>query len=63
MRDLPFPAAGRRVRDLSVAGGLGLTLAQGHALLDLSATRSRRTAGIGATEAAWTIGLGFTIRP
>jgi len=62
-RNLPFPADGHQVHETSFAGGLGLTLAQGHALFDIGAVHAARSAGIGITEAAWTLTMGFTIRP
>lgn len=62
-RDLPFPADGHQVRESSYSGGLGLTMAQGRALFDLSAMHSARSAGIAVSESAWTISFGLTIRP
>ncbi len=62
-RNLPFPADGHQVHEASFSGGLGLTLARGHALLDLAGVHASRTAGIGISERAWTLSIGFTIRP
>jgi hypothetical protein len=63
VRDLPFPADGHRVRETSFSGGLGLTMAGGHALFDVGAVHATRNAGIGVGEAAWTLAMGLTIRP
>jgi hypothetical protein len=62
-RDLPFPADGHRVRETSFSGGLGLSLAQGHALFDIAGVHATRNAGIGISERAWTLSMGFTVRP
>lgn len=62
-RDLPFPAEGHQVRELSFTGGMGLTLAGGHALFDIAGVHSARSAGIGISESAWTVSMGITIRP
>ncbi len=62
-RDLPFPAQGHQVHESSVSGGLGLGLAQGHAMFDLGLVHSARTAGINISESAWTLNAGLTIRP
>jgi hypothetical protein len=62
-RNLPFPANGHQVREASFSGGLGLTLARGHAQFDIAGVHSARSAGIGISERAWTLSMGFTIRP
>ncbi len=62
-RNLPFPAAGHQVHEGSLAGGVGLTLAQGRALFDAGLVRASRSAGIGVTESAWTLSMGLTVRP
>ncbi|HVA58742.1 MAG: hypothetical protein WBQ26_09040 [Gemmatimonadaceae bacterium] len=62
-RDLPFPADGHQVREASLAGGLGFSMAQGHASFDLGLVRMTRSAGIGISESAWTMNAGLTIRP
>lgn len=69
-RTLPFAIGGSRVRETNVSGGLGLPLAGGRALADLALQRSSRTpeggtsAAIqGSRERAYTLSLGFTIRP
>ena len=62
-RDLPYPADGHQVREASLSGGLGIVLAHGGALLDFAALHASRSAGIGISEAAWTVSVGLTIRP
>ncbi|MGH7670165.1 MAG: hypothetical protein ACRENQ_11805 [Gemmatimonadaceae bacterium] len=62
-RDLPFPADGHQVHEASFSGGLGVTLAQGHALFDLAGTHASRNASVGISERAWTLSMGLTIRP
>ncbi len=62
-RNLPFPADGHQVHEASFTGGLGLTLAQGHALFDIAGVHAARSASIGISEQAWTLSMGFTIRP
>ncbi len=63
LRNLPFPADGHQVHEASFTGGLGITLAQGHALFDIAGVHASRSAGIGISEQAWTLSMGFTIRP
>ncbi|HEX8725627.1 MAG TPA: hypothetical protein VF737_09580 [Gemmatimonadaceae bacterium] len=62
-RNLPFPADGHQVHEASFTGGLGLTLARGHALFDIAGVHAARSAGIGISEQAWTLSMGLTIRP
>jgi hypothetical protein len=63
-RNLPFAVSpGAYVREGTLAGGVGLALAQGHALVDIGVLRASRSAGIPVTESAWTLSLGITIRP
>lgn len=63
-RTLPFAAAGQKVRETAFSGGFGVPLAVERVLMDLAVQRARRTAsGVGASELAWTIGVGFTVRP
>ena len=62
-RNLPFPATGdSRVREGTLAAGMGLALAQGRALLDFGVLRASRSAGIPVTESALTLSAGLTIR-
>ena len=63
-RSLPFSAAGARVDETAWAGGFGFPLAGDRATMDVGAQRASRSAsGVGASERAWTIGVGFTVRP
>jgi hypothetical protein len=61
-RDLPFDAAGSKVTERSVAGGLGSGWAGGHVITDLSLARANRSAS-DVTEKAWIMSIGLTIRP
>lgn len=69
-RTLPFGLGGAEVKERAFAGGLGLPFAGGRALGDLALQHaSRRLNGavassVGdASERAWTISVGFTVRP
>lgn len=63
-RDLPFAIAGRAVRERSFSLGAGAPLARTRAQLDIGAQRaSREATGVGATETAWTLSVGLTVRP
>ena len=62
-RTLPFEAAGSEVRERSVTGGFGTAFANGRVLADFAAIRAARSADIGASEHAWTLSFGFTVRP
>jgi hypothetical protein len=62
-RTLPFQAGGKDVVEKSVSGGLGTSFANDHMLADLSVIRASRTAAIGASEQAWTVSIGLSVRP
>lgn len=62
-RTLPFAADGDQVRERSISGGLGTSFANGRVLTDFAAIRAARSADIGASEHAWTLSFGFTVRP
>lgn len=68
-RTLPFGVGGARVRETSFGGGLGLPLASGRAVGDVSLQRALRTpqGGAGpvadARERAYLLSVGFTVRP
>ena len=62
-RTLPFQAAGSTVTEKSVTGGLGTTFANSRILTDLAVIRASRSASIDASEHAWSISLGFSVRP
>jgi len=71
-RDLPFGVGSADVRETAFSGGIGAPLAGGRALFDLALQRASRTTigGTGggtdaasASERAWTLSIGFTVRP
>lgn len=62
-RTLPFQAAGANVSEKSVSGGMGTNFANGHVLTDFALIRSARDAAIGASEKAWTVSIGISVRP
>jgi hypothetical protein len=51
------------VKEQSFSGGLGTTLGGGRVLTDVTVLHARRDAGIGVNERAWTLSIGFGIRP
>ena len=64
-RTLPYTAgpANDKVKEQSFSGGLGTTLGGGRVLTDVTLLHARRDAGIGISERAWTLSIGFGIRP
>ena len=62
-RTLPFEADDAQVRERSVTAGLGTTFANGRILTDLAVIRASRTVSIPASEKAWTLSFGLTVRP
>lgn len=64
-RTLPYTAgpANDKVKEQSLSGGLGTTLGGGRVLTDVTLLHARRDAGIGISERAWTLSIGFGIRP
>jgi hypothetical protein len=62
-RTLPFQAAGNTVTEKSVTGGLGTTFANNRILTDFAVIRATRSASIAASEHAWSISFGFSVRP
>jgi hypothetical protein len=62
-RTLPFQAAGNDVKENSITGGFGTTFATGRVLTDFALIHANRDAGLSATERAWTLSLGLTVRP
>ena len=64
-RTLPYTAgpANDKVKEQSFSGGLGTTLGGGRVLTDVTLLHARRDAGIGVSERAWTLSIGFGIRP
>lgn len=64
-RTLPYTAgpANDKVKEQTFSGGLGTTLGGGRVLTDVTLLHARRDAGIGVDERAWTLSIGFGIRP
>lgn len=63
-RTLPFQTGTNTVTEQSFTGGLGSAFAGGHVLGDLAVIHaSRSAAGISASEHAWTVSLGISVRP
>lgn len=62
-RTLPFTADGNTVTEKSVSAGLGTLFANGRVLSDLAVIRANRSAGLSASEKAWTISIGLSVRP
>jgi len=61
-RTLPFQAEGKNVTEHSVTAGMGTFWAAGHVITDLAIIRASRDAGLSASERAWTISIGISIR-
>jgi hypothetical protein len=62
-RTLPFQAAGHDVTENSITGGLGTIFANGRVTGDVAVAHASRTADISATEKAWTLSIGISLRP
>jgi hypothetical protein len=71
-RTLPFAASvpggadgfdSYRVRERSLSGGIGTTLARGRASVDLGVIRASRDAGLSVDERAWILSIGLSVRP
>jgi hypothetical protein len=63
-RTLPFQADLHDVKEQSFTGGLGTMFANGRVVGDLAVIRANRTAdGLDASEHAWTVSIGLTLRP
>jgi hypothetical protein len=66
-RTLPFGIKGAEVRETAFAGGVSAPFTGGRAVLDVTGQRaSRSTYGgtiSGASEHAWTLSVGLTVRP
>lgn len=66
VRALPFaePGATRAVREVAFAGGFGVPLAYNRAMLDAGLQHAKRTGSVSSVgESAWTLSVGFTLRP
>jgi hypothetical protein len=67
-RTLPFAARGadgsaHNVTENSGSGGLGTTFANGRVIADFAAVYANRSAGLPASEHAWTLSFGLSLRP
>jgi hypothetical protein len=62
-RTLPFKANANDVTEKSVSLGLGTLFAQGRVLSDLAVIHANRSADVNASESAWTISIGLSVRP
>jgi hypothetical protein len=62
-RKLPYQAGGHDVTENSGTGGFGTTFANGRVLADFAAIYANRSAGLPASEHAWTLSFGIAIRP
>ena len=62
-RTLPFQADSNTVTEKSFTAGFGTTFANQRALADVALIHALRTANVAATERAWTISIGLSVRP
>lgn len=63
-RTLPFQTETHTVTEHSFTGGLGSAFAAGRVLGDLAVIHASRSAeGLSASEHAWTVSLGISVRP
>lgn len=62
-RTLPFTAAENRVKENSVTSGVGTAFAGNRVLMDLAVIHASRSAALEASERAWTVSLGISVRP
>ncbi len=63
-RTLPFEAAGHKVSEHSVSGGLGTSFANSRVLADIALIHaSRHASSVDASEHAWTVSVGISVRP
>jgi hypothetical protein len=68
-RDLPFAVVGGdgsadvRAKERALSAGVGTLFANGRAGFDLGVTRASRSADVDASERAWILSVGLTVRP
>lgn len=62
-RTLPFSVGPDAVTERTVSGGIGIPLARQRSELSLGVVRAKRTGSVGASESAWTLSTGFSVRP
>jgi hypothetical protein len=61
-RTLPFSIDASPIKESTFSGGFALPLSRNRVELAMGALRASRT-GTGATETAWTLSTGFSVRP
>lgn len=61
-RGLPFSSDANTVKERSINGGAGLSLARGYLAVDLGVARAVRTSGA-ISETGWIVSVGLAIRP
>jgi hypothetical protein len=61
-RTLPFSLDANPVKETTVSAGFGIPLSRNRVELSMAGLRASRT-GTGATETAWTLSTGFSVRP
>ena len=61
-RELPFGVNGTKATELQFGGGLGVVLPYDRGMVEAGMRRATREAG-SASETAWTLTLGVTVRP
>lgn len=62
-RTLPFDVGTHEVTERSITGGIGTLFAAGHVGVDLGVARATRDASTTASERAWMLSIGLTVRP
>lgn len=62
-RELPFAAAGNAVTEKVISGGAAIPVAGPRATMELALQRAARDAAGTATERAWLLSVGLSIRP
>jgi hypothetical protein len=62
-RTLPFTANSNTVTERSINTGIGTLFANGRMLSDLGVVYAQRSADLTSSESAWTISIGFSVRP
>lgn len=63
-RILPFEAAGAEVHETDYSAGIGIPVSHGRSRVDVSLTRSNRSAAVpDITEHAWILSAGIFVRP
>ncbi|HXC24896.1 MAG TPA: hypothetical protein VNU46_03200 [Gemmatimonadaceae bacterium] len=63
VRTLPFDLGMTPIHETSFGGGLGIPLAQNHAVIDLALLHSDRHGVSGISESAYNFSIGLSVRP